>query len=400
MKESSLNLEKLIKLFLFLYILSLYLFTYQERLFVLSNALALLFVIIVLVKVIAGKSKLVFSSIILCHSIFILICLFSYFYAVNKNNVISDVKTLCSVFIVMIALVNAIDNPDMLEWAIKAFIFSGFISSIYIIVISDLSTAERYGRELGNVNSVGMIIGISLIFCITEFFRQRKKVFLLALIPMLAVILMTGSRKSILLIIFAVLYISYHTYNSSISGRLKFIFLSALFLLLLYYLVMEVPFFYNILGVRIKGLVALLTGKGKVESSAAIRKFMIEVGINLFMQKPLLGYGAKNYSVMFGELTGDNSYAHNNFIELLVNVGIVGTFSYYIGHLKVIKDLLLFDGKIKDRIYIYAFISIILAYFFLGTGLVYYSGKHISFILALASITPSIYSKNRSQSKG
>jgi len=314
--------------------------------------------------------------------------------------VISDVKTLVLIFSAMVAFANVIEKPEDLEWAIKSFILSGLISCFYIILVSDFSKIARFGRELGNVNSVGLMIGISFIFSVTEYIRNRKKFYLFALVPMLPVILMTGSRKSLLFIMIAIIYILYNTFCKNFGGKVKFLVISTLFALLLFYLVMEVPFFYNIIGVRIKGLIALFTGEGKVESSAAARKYMIDVGISLFKQRPLLGYGAMNYSVLFGELTGKMSYAHNNFIELLVNVGLIGTLTYYIGHFNVLKDLLFFAQNNENNAHIYAFISIILAYFFLGTGLVYYKSKHISFILAIASIIPAVYCKKQVQDQG
>ncbi|NLB77721.1 MAG: O-antigen ligase family protein [Clostridiaceae bacterium] len=387
------SLDKAIKLILFMYILSIYLFTYREGLFVVSNGIALMFIIAVFVKILAFKSVIVFNRFLLYQVFFIFICVASYFYAVKPNNAITDVRTLALIFIVMFTIVNYIDTKERLFWAVKSFIVSGFIASIYIIAVSDFTVVVRYGSELGNTNAVGLMIGISLIFSINEYYREKKRRYLIAVLPMFIVIILTGSRKSLLFVIIAALFISYCRDNGSLKNKIKFLLISTIMLSLVYYLVMEVPIFYQVLGKRIESMIALFIGEGKVDRSTATRQYMIEAGIDLFKQRPFFGYGAQNYQVMFGMLTGMDRYSHNNFIELLVNVGIIGTFSYYLTNLRIVKDLLKFFKEYKNKDLIYAFIAVIFAYFLLGTALVYYDSKHFSFLLAIASVIPNVYYK-------
>jgi len=57
----------------------------------------------------------------------------------------------------------------------------------------------------------------------------------------------------------------------------------------------------------------------------------------------------------------------------------------------VLRDLYKYQKKNKNCYLIYPFMAIIIAYFLLGISLVYYDNKHYSFILALASVIPSVY---------
>ena len=66
------------------------------------------------------------------------------------------------------------------------------------MINSDFYKITRYGDKLGNVNEIGMIIGISATFCFS-FFRKRKYGYLMFLLIMIITILLTGSRKSLFL---------------------------------------------------------------------------------------------------------------------------------------------------------------------------------------------------------
>ncbi len=74
----------------------------------------------------------------------------------------------------MISLVNYIDTFEKLRSFLLSFVYSGFITGVYILASSDFSQVTRYGSELGNVNSIGMIIGISSIFCFYFIIEEKK----------------------------------------------------------------------------------------------------------------------------------------------------------------------------------------------------------------------------------
>ncbi len=391
----NISLDKIINSILSMYILSLYLFTYREDLFIISNVLSLIFAALVFARILMRDLKIKKNKYLLFHLLFIIVSLFSYFYAVKPQYVIGDVKTLVLIYIVMIAIVNFVDTPEKLNRVVKSFIVSGVISSIYILLISDLTRITRFGSELGNVNDIGMIIGISSIFSTNECIRSKKKVHVLYSLPMLIVILLTGSRKAIIFVVMAILFIIYSKNNNRLKGKIKFLIWGTIILIVTMYVVIKIPIFYEIIGKRFEGIFALITGKGKVDNSASTRLRMIEYGIELFKNRPIFGYGAKNYRVMYGITYGVERYDHNNFIELLVSVGITGAFIYYLSNYIVFRDLYKYQKKHKNCHLIFPFLAIIITYFLSGISLVYYDSKHYSFILALASVIPSVYNVHK-----
>ena len=110
------------------------------------------------------------------------------------------------------------------------------------------------------------------------------------------------------------------------------IIVTALILYVVMYIVMNVEGFYKVLGSRLEGLFALFSGDGKVDGSANIRNVFINNGKKWFMEQPILGYGVNNYKEINRVAVGRFTYAHNNFIEVAVDLGVVGLIWYYMAY--------------------------------------------------------------------
>ena len=68
----------------------------------------------------------------------------------------------------------------------------------------------------------------------------------------------------------------------------------------------------------------------KVNTNAvsAGREYIWTVGLELFLQKPILGYGIGQFSSQFKELEGIKGGSHNQYIKYLVELGLVGFFIF------------------------------------------------------------------------
>jgi O-antigen ligase len=143
---------------------------------------------------------------------------------------------------------------------------------------------------------------------------------------------------------------------------------------------------YNVLGVRIEQLLNALSGEGNVDNSTIVRFQMIDEGINLFKERPFLGYGIDNYA----SISTFSTYSHNNYIELLVGVGIFGTVIYYSLYVSIFFKLIKFVrvNKIAGL-----FISIILGLAILEYGLVTYYIEIFVILLAAAYSAADISNK-------
>lgn len=371
---------------LFFYILSLYLFTFQENLNILSNALAGVFILCVSLRIIFITKRIYINNFLIAFFVFIVVCLISGLYAINQEIVIINVQTLTLIFIFLFFFVNYIDTNEKFLKVIDAFIYSGFIASIYIILNTDYALETRAGSELGNVNAMGLIIGISFLFGLGKIIYEKSYTKIILLLPMITVVLLTGSRKSLIFIIMCLIITYYLKNKNQLTNKIKVIFVSLFTLIISYYIVMEIPLFYRVLGVRMEGLISFITNTGTVDTSIETRSVMLSFGIEAFKERPFLGYGIDNYRVLFGLDYFTPMYSHNNFIELLVGVGIIGAFTYYLSNIIVLKKIFMVNKNKKYITLYYTLMAIIISYLFLGFSLVYFDSKHFTILLALGSV--------------
>lgn len=148
-----------------------------------------------------------------------------------------------------------------------------------------------------------------------------------------------------------------------------------------------------------ENLFSFFTDTGTTEASINIRSQMITFGLEMFKENPIWGYGIDNYKILYGVSYYAEAYSHNNLIELLVGVGIVGAFLYYYSNLVVIKNLYFINKSLNYNTIYYTIFSIIISYLLLGTSLVYYDSKHFSIILALGCIAGKLKKTNHKHYK-
>ncbi|WP_381426380.1 O-antigen ligase family protein [Sporosarcina thermotolerans] len=268
-----------------------------------------------------------------------------------------------------------------------SFVYSGVIASIYILSNTDFTQITRSGSELGNENSVGIILGISAVLCFYFILIEKRKVHLFFFPILFLVILLTGSRTALLFTLINIILFLYFTNQNNVLGKIKFITIGVTFTLISFYLVFNIPFLYDVMGSRI-GNISTFIGEGSTtEGSINNRAYMVKFGLEMFRDNPLFGYGIDNYRYLLGEsLIGRITYSHNNFIELLVGVGLVGTILFYLVQIIVIKDLYKASKHSNNKPLNFVFMVFIITYMVLSVSQIYYFSKHFSIILVIGAI--------------
>jgi len=385
-------MDSVINNILFLYILSLYIFTFIPGLNLVSNAIGGIFILLVGIKMYLQKRRIIFDWFLFLYLLFILVCVISCFIALEPFTSIDRVKTLFLYFILICTLINYIDNYDKLEKLITYFIYSGVISSIIIIFGSDLSQMHTFGRILGNENTMSIIIGMTVVFSFYFILYKEKNIYIFPAIITLIVVLLTRSRTGFVLVMVNIFLLICFLDRIDFKKKIKYIILIILALFLFYYLTVNVPFLYKIVGKRWEHAIHFFRGIGTSERSISLRAQMIEFGFKMFKEKPIFGYGINNYKVLFKDAFGIRRYSHNNYIELLVGVGIVGLISYYLMYFKIMFELIKVKSKSLKN-YRYLFLSLLISILIIGYSNVYYFKKHFYIILAMSSILINIYKK-------
>jgi len=357
-----------------------------------SNLISGVFILIAATKILLQRKKFIFinnNDFLFFYLIFIIICIISYFYSLESVTSAIMIKTLSLYFIFIVTLVNYVDDYDKLRKLIKYFIYSGIIASLFILFNFlynyGFSRFFRLGGLLGNQNAMGIIIGIATTFSFYFLVFEKKYLYIFPIIITAIMVLLTGSRTALVFVFLNVLFLIYFKNRSTFKGKLKAVILILFLFLFSYYLMFNIPIFYTVIGRRVENTINFFGNSGINESSTLMRNYMIKFGIEKFKEKPILGWGIANYRVLLDQDIGRRGYAHNNYIELLVDVGTIGMIVYYLMYIFSLFKLKKIEIGIYKN-YRYLFISLFLSILIIGYSSVYYYNKHFYILLAMASV--------------
>lgn len=227
-----------------------------------------------------------------------------------------------------------------IKYLLHALIISSFILTIFALYEYVFFQELRAAGLVGNPNIYGSNI-VFLSFIIYYYYNlktRNKMINTLLNTFILIAIIVSGSRQTLLMAgVFYVYYLCdlFIDYKLNIKKIIKILLI--LFLITIIFITFT-EIFKNLIF-NIYSIQRLL--QGPQEASFRERTELIKIGLILFKERPFLGYGLDN----FRPAAGVSKYPHNNYIDLLVSLGIVGLFSYYFNYFY----LLYFS--LKKRIY-------------------------------------------------
>lgn len=267
----------------------------------------------------------------------------SVLYAAHRGATIDSLKTLLVLFFVCFFIGKETKNKVSLREMLWTTFFSLLSVAIYLYFNVDFNSfvLTRIGEgNTGkwNVNDIGIMATIGVLIGIMLFRDTNKfmKLFLITSMPFLLYLdVIAASRKAILMLLICLC--GMRMLNNP-TKMIRNILLIAIGILLTMYLIFEVPFFYELIGWRMEGMVAILRGDTvDADSSAITRALMIQSAMNVFYDNPVFGVGLDNFRFFNAvRLT----YSHNNFVEIAANLGIIGFISYYWIFVYIILDYL------------------------------------------------------------
>lgn len=295
----------------------------------------------------------------------------SVLYAAHKEATIGSLKTLIVMFFVCFLIGKEIKKQESLREMLWVTFFSLLIVATYLYLYVDFNSfvltrigAADTGRwnvnDIGIMASIGILIGIML-------FRDTNRLMKLLLIFSIPFLLyldvMAASRKAILMLVICLCGMRILNNPTKVVKNILFITVGVC---LTMYLIFEVPFFYELIGWRMEGMIALLRGEPTVADSSSItRAMMLNSAMQTFYDNPIFGVGMNNFR--FFNIVRV-TYAHNNFAEIAADLGILGLTAYYWIFLYIIKNYLK-KYKLHDKMMDFLFV-IIMVYLMNHIGLV------------------------------
>lgn len=235
-----------------------------------------------------------------------------------------------------------IDNNNRIK-LMKVFICANLFFIIYLLLVSGQTLlSARFGEDVNypfgisqkynsNMVCIAGYTSFAFSYILKNHYREYNKknsYYLITIFQLflLFTIIMSGSRAGVIVTIILITMVRIFSSENS-SKMIRNLLIAIIALFVLYFLIMEVDFLYDVLGKRLE---VLLNGLGKdagfeAGTSVELRQDMMNYAYELFWKKPLLGWGFDAFSQLFRF----SVYSHNNFTEILVSCGLVGFVLYY-----------------------------------------------------------------------
>jgi O-antigen ligase len=260
----------------------------------------------------------------------------AYAYEAMKN------YTMCVIIFMLFVSVYEGREENIFDAINIAGIIGAVIIALYYgpFVVWQAIWGKRLPNDLINSNTLGLLCGYVILINFYKCLKDKNIIHIPIIIFELLMLLATQSRKALLVVVIGIagICIIRNQKKINIFSIIK-ILLLVLILGGILYVVSQMSLFSSI-NERFDGLIAGLSGEGKVDGSTRLRLQYIEIGMEQFREHPLLGIGMDNSRTAIVKSLGKhNTYTHNNYVELLCDGGIVGLVIYYSFYLYLIIGL-------------------------------------------------------------
>ncbi len=324
-------------------------------------------------------------SFFIWYFLFDIMCFCSMVYSSSTQTSLEMVFYLITAFVFGISIITFLECENSYRVIKYSHIITSIIVGGYLLLhFSQAHWWSRLGESFGmNENMVALFFLIPFCFALTEL-REKKHIIinLAAVIISCIAILLSGSKKALFAVfLFGIIF--YWCKSAGITKKMKIVLISIGAVIAAYQLIMRIPLLYNIIGLRIEAMFLTFQTKsfGNTGASTAERGDMIRYAMKFFVSSPLFGHGINTFKSMYGQITGHFAYAHNNYVELLADLGMVGFLLYYSLHFKLLRRIKTMNMDLRRECA--EFIAILGVVLFFDIAMVTYYDTRIIMLLAI-----------------
>lgn len=334
------------------------------------GSLVMILLIVCIFAVINGfQKKRIPIKITNLHMYIFLFCIWGYmtsFWAINPKSARTISTTILQMLVMSIAIYSCffktVSNSCLLKWVMYANIIVVMAAFIYYgpdQLLTVLQNSERMSSEFLNSNTLGLMGSFAIIIAIYFFRKKEIKFVVVLIIPCIVIVASSGSRKALLaLVIGIILQLLIDEDAKNVQAKVMKILLVVLVGLIILYLINSIQIF-SITNERFQKFINLFTGEGNVDRSTLIRYKMIEIGMEQFKETPITGIGMNNARFIAAKYFGFEYYLHNNYVELLVDSGLIGTVIYYAMYIYLLINLLKYR-RVAGKCYSLVFTMVVI----------------------------------------
>ncbi len=306
----------------------------------------------------------------------------------------SFILRLLVILLISTSVAVYVDKPEDLERIITLYLIGmlaivAFETSVWPPSLWKYgSLGSHYSQCNPNDISYWMDFGVAMAFY-RAYVKNKKYMYPVALLLFLFCVY-SSSRKGLLAGVAGPLAIVFLTYNK--RGYIARVIVAVLGVIGVYFLVMENETLYSVIGRRIESMINHLNGE-ETDGSMLLRRVFIDAAKNMFAESPLIGKGMGNFrSIVEAEYATGKYYTHNNYWQLLSELGIIGFIIYYSMYAYCFVIFARNYLQRRSEISI-LFLTCIVLMFVLDEGVVSYCSKYGQLVVAImyaATYTSSV----------
>lgn len=294
--------------------------------------------------------------------------------------------------VVIIASITSVsiyvDTAEDLERLIKLFILSMTIIVFmeFAVTPSDEWASGVMGSHFSgaNQNSVAFLVFCAELMAFYEFYSRGRKRYVFLIILFVVFVVLSGSRKALFAAVAGpLMFVFFSIYKRNYLFHIILIAALAAFIV---FIVMNDENAYNSIGKRFESMLEFWfeDRSHKVDNSLYMRSYYIQLAQEMFGESPVFGKGMGNFARIIDEVYElQGVYSHNNFWQILSELGIVGFFIYYSMYAFIIIKLIRNALVHKSRISL-LFLTFMILLVVLETGFVTYNSKMPHIVIAIA----------------
>ncbi|WP_119066650.1 O-antigen ligase family protein [Aggregatilinea lenta] len=260
--------------------------------------------------------------------VFLLWCVASLFWANGPAWSLMTIKTLAQLIVFWIISVNVMVFYGSIIPAIVGLL-AGLVWAIFNAVKSNnmslsQTTDTRIASLLSNANLYAVALGLGILasLYLYRFSPLLVRWFLIGFIILAVqqIFFFSGSRKGMIGVV--LIFGFYWGIMLILNGRrhpgqiILFLLGIVVAYIAISWLIANSPFGDRLLGYR-------------DEPSFLVRENLFDYSLEHWEQSPIIGHGAKQFTAIYERDFGIVTYSHSNYLEILVNNGVVGLLIFY-----------------------------------------------------------------------
>lgn len=277
-----------------------------------------------------SESNKMTKFMLLWYTLFFIFSMSSVMWSINDKTWNTIMISIGQVAVLGFSVITYAKDEIHIKRMILYIICASLLLTLRLIIFVPASAwgTERVGNYI-NYGNVGVtyVLGYSSLMAFYIFRKEKKKRYIIISILLIVVSCLTGTKKGIIVYLVGVFFIMISN-KRNILKSIKNILIFIVIIWISYMALMKVDILYSSIGVRFETAIEQISGDKKdADKSTRDRALLIQYAKKAFFKSPFVGIGIDAFRHY-----GQNPlriYAHNNYMEILADLGICGFVLYY-----------------------------------------------------------------------